>query len=37
MNREVKKLIQGVHHIKTKEECSGPTVIIAKTKNYALN
>ena len=41
MNREVTKLIQVVHHIKTKEiktkeEYSGPNVIIAKLKNYAL-
>ena len=32
MNREVTKLIQGVHHLKTKEEYSGPNVIIAKLK-----
>jgi hypothetical protein len=37
MNREVTKLIQGVHHIKTTKEYSGPNVIIAKIKNYALN
>ena len=35
MNREVTKLIQ-VQCIKTKVEYSGPNVIIAKIKNYAL-
>jgi hypothetical protein len=37
MNREVTKLIQGVHHIKTQEEYNGPNVIIAKINKYALN
>jgi hypothetical protein len=37
MKREVTKLIQGVHHIKTKEEYSGPNVIIAKIKNFLLH
>jgi hypothetical protein len=32
MNREMTKLIQGVHDIKIKEEYSGPNVIIAKIK-----